>query len=129
MDFEAFLGRRPLACLLPPPSPWTLSAADSGEVVVDDGVDRISALPDDLCRRIVSRLPIKDVVRTTALSTRWRHVWHSTPLVLYNSHLDPGDPATRAVAAVNRVLEGHPGRGGGRTAPGAAHHVGDVWSF
>ncbi|KAF8670894.1 hypothetical protein HU200_050159 [Digitaria exilis] len=108
MDLEAFLGR-PLACL---PAPavtvdGTLSAADGGEAAAADGVDRISALPDDLRRRIVSRLPIKDAVRTTTLSTRWRRVWHSTPLVLYDSHLDPGDPATRAVAAVDRVLEGH----------------------
>ena len=76
-----------------------LSAAD-GEA--DDGVYRISALPDDLRRCSVSRLPIKDAVRTTALSTRWRRVWHSTLLVLYDTHLDPADPA--CVTAVDRVL-------------------------
>lgn len=104
---EAFLGR-PLACLPVPAVTMdgTLSAAD-GEEADDDGVDRISALPDDLRRRIVSRLPVKDAVRTTALSTPWRRVWHSTPLVLYDSHLDAADPTL--VAAVDRVLEGHPG--------------------
>ncbi|RLN23052.1 F-box/FBD/LRR-repeat protein [Panicum miliaceum] len=105
LPYEAFFSR-PLACL-PVPAvtvDGTLSAAD-GEA--DDGVDRISALPDDLRRRIVSRLPVKDAVRTPALSTRWRRVWHSTPLVLYDKHLDPADPAR--VTAVDRVLVGHPG--------------------
>ncbi|CAO2183469.1 unnamed protein product [Urochloa humidicola] len=102
---EAFLGR-PLACLpfSAVTKDGTLSAAE-GEA--DDGVDRISALPDDLRGRIVSCLPVKDAVRTTALSTRWRRVWHSTPLVLYDSHIDPDDPGR--VAAVDRVLAGHSG--------------------
>jgi hypothetical protein len=82
----------------------TLSAV-TGEP--NDGEDRISALPDDLRRNIISRLPVKDNVRTTALSTRWRRVWHSTPLVLYDSHLDPDEPAR--VAAADRVFAGHPG--------------------
>jgi hypothetical protein len=85
-----------------------------------DGADRISGLPDALLRDIVSRLPIKDAARTTALSCRWRGVWHSTPLVLVDAHLFPpgGDTAPlqvvrvdgRGVAsAVSRVLAAHPG--------------------
>ncbi|XP_066311198.1 F-box/LRR-repeat protein At3g26922-like [Miscanthus floridulus] len=73
----------------------------------NDGEDHISALPDDLRRNIVSPLPIKDIVHTTALSTRWHHVWHSTLLVLYDLHLDPDEPAR--VAAADRILAGHPG--------------------
>ncbi|TVU34394.1 hypothetical protein EJB05_16226, partial [Eragrostis curvula] len=45
----------------------TLSADVSGG---GDGEDRISALPDELRCNIVSRLRIKDAVRTTVLSTR-----------------------------------------------------------
>lgn len=43
--------------------------------------DRISRPADALLSNIVSRLPIKDTTRTTALAT----VWASTPLVLDDS--------------------------------------------
>jgi hypothetical protein len=52
-----------------------------------DGVDRISRLPSGILRNIVSRLPVKDAARTTVLSTRWRRVWHTAPLVLVDAHL------------------------------------------
>ncbi|EEE57023.1 hypothetical protein OsJ_06799 [Oryza sativa Japonica Group] len=54
-----------------------------------DGVDRISRLPDELLRDVVSRLPARDGARTAALSTRWRGVWHSVPLALVEAHLAP----------------------------------------
>ncbi|KAL6640239.1 hypothetical protein ACP70R_022088 [Stipagrostis hirtigluma subsp. patula] len=93
-----------------------------------DGVDRISRLPAVVLRNVVSRLPAKDAARTTVLSTRWRRVWHTTPLVLVDAHLLPA-PAVRAgrrppravnlrdvfaapldlAAAVSRALAAHPG--------------------
>uniref|UniRef100_A0A0A8YJC2 F-box domain-containing protein n=1 Tax=Arundo donax TaxID=35708 RepID=A0A0A8YJC2_ARUDO len=83
----------------------TLSAVASED---NDGEDRISALPDEILRDVVSRLPIKDAVRTTVLSPRWRRVWHSAPLVLYDAHLFPACEPARA-AAIDRILTGHPG--------------------
>ena len=80
-----------------------LSAADD-----HDGEDRISALPDELLREVVSRLPIKDAARTAALSPRWRRVWRSTPLVLYDAHLFPSSGEDARVAAIRRILAGPP---------------------
>jgi hypothetical protein len=67
--------------------------------------DHINVLPDDLLRIIISRLPLKDAVCTTSIGRRWRHLWHSIPLVLKDGHL----PEPERAAAVSRVLADHPG--------------------
>ncbi|CAA7038039.1 unnamed protein product [Microthlaspi erraticum] len=46
---------------------------------VIDGVDFISSLPDPILHVILSSIPTKFAIRTSALSTRWRHVWCGTP--------------------------------------------------
>jgi hypothetical protein len=95
-----------------------LSCAAAAEE--DGGIDRISGLPDDLLRRILVRLPAKDGARTAVLSTRWRGLWLSAPLVLADTHFLPhggaeGRPprpgaVTRAVRrAVSAALRSHPG--------------------
>jgi len=37
--------------------------------------DRISQLPDRILSIILSKLPMKDLVKTSALSNRWKHLW------------------------------------------------------
>lgn len=54
----------------------------------------ISALPDDLRRRILTRLPLKDAIRTVALPQGWRDLWKSRwaePTSCLDIHLLPGD--------------------------------------
>jgi hypothetical protein len=107
----AYLPQSPVSTL---PSLCCAAAAD------DDSADRVSRLPDSLLRRVVSLLPAKDGARTTVLSSRWRHLWRSAPLVLVDTHLLPGGdaelrparsgPSSRAVTdAVSAALESHPG--------------------
>ncbi|CAN7129018.1 hypothetical protein HID58_026831 [Brassica napus] len=42
-------------------------------------VDRISHLPDCLIFKVLLSLPTKEVVKTSALSTRWNHIWKHVP--------------------------------------------------
>ncbi|CAL5009426.1 unnamed protein product [Urochloa decumbens] len=76
----------------PPPLPTSAAAAASSSLVgaaPNDGADRISFLPDDTLRGVVSPLPVKDAARTTALSRRWRGIWPSIPLALADAHGPP----------------------------------------
>ncbi|CAM0946451.1 unnamed protein product [Alopecurus aequalis] len=102
------------------PQPPVSTAASLCSAAAVGSADRVSRLPDDLLRRVVSLLPAKDGARTTVLSSRWRHLWRSTPLVLVDTHLLPGGDAdcrpgragaaSRAVTdAVSAALEAHPG--------------------
>ncbi|KAM0925961.1 hypothetical protein ACQ4PT_003832 [Festuca glaucescens] len=103
-----------------PEPPVSTAAPLSCAPAADDGVDRISILPDVLLHKVVSRLPAKDGARTTVLSSRWRSLWRSVPLVLVDTHFLPGGDAesrparagaeSRAVTdAVSAALKAHPG--------------------
>ncbi|XP_021900919.1 putative F-box/FBD/LRR-repeat protein At4g03220 [Carica papaya] len=45
----------------------------------DDGMDRISDLPDVVLQQILFLLPIKTIAKTSVLSKRWRSLWSSFP--------------------------------------------------
>eukprot|EP00253_Pinus_taeda_P035130 PITA_35130 len=46
--------------------------------------DRLSALDDSLlCSHILSKLPLRDAVRTSILSRRWRSLWTSLPYLTF----------------------------------------------
>ncbi|KAL6569120.1 hypothetical protein OROHE_003401 [Orobanche hederae] len=50
---------------------------------VDNGIDRISALPDSVLCHILSRLPTKDAIATSILSATWKNLF---PCIL--DHID-----------------------------------------
>ncbi|TVU03242.1 hypothetical protein EJB05_37842, partial [Eragrostis curvula] len=43
------------------------------------GVDRLSALPDELLHTVMSFLPAPQAVQTSELSQRWRELWRTMP--------------------------------------------------
>ncbi|XP_056689069.1 F-box protein At5g03100 [Spinacia oleracea] len=52
-------------------------------------LDRISNLPDCLLHRILSNLDTKLIVKSSFLSTRWKHIWAQTPFLNFRFHMDP----------------------------------------
>ncbi|XP_074310997.1 putative F-box protein At1g58310 [Silene latifolia] len=50
-------------------------------------MDKISSLPDHILSHILSFLPTKNVVATCVLSTRWRYVWASVPILDFDARL------------------------------------------
>ncbi|PWA76870.1 F-box domain, Leucine-rich repeat domain, L domain-like protein [Artemisia annua] len=49
----------------------------SGNNIVNVDDDRLSSLPDDIIHNILSFIGIKDAIKTSVLSSRWRHTWTS----------------------------------------------------
>ncbi|OWM80804.1 hypothetical protein CDL15_Pgr006834 [Punica granatum] len=77
---------------------------------MEKAVDRISDLPTHLMDQILVRLPIKEAVRTSILSTKWRYKWASIPELVFHNDLEchPID-GRRLVDIVDHVLRSHVG--------------------
>ncbi|XP_050224279.1 F-box/FBD/LRR-repeat protein At1g13570-like [Mercurialis annua] len=48
-------------------------------------LDRISDLPEDVLQNILMWLPIRDAVRTSILSSKWRNKWADVPQLLFDT--------------------------------------------
>ncbi|KAL0843470.1 hypothetical protein Bca101_016715 [Brassica carinata] len=65
--------------------------------------DRISFLPDHLLCQILSDVPTKTAVVTSVVSTRWRTIWLSTPVL--NLHTDDFPNFTALASFISRFLD------------------------
>ncbi|CAF1698243.1 unnamed protein product [Brassica napus] len=63
--------------------------------------DRISFLPDHLLCEILSDVPTKTAVVTSVLSTRWRTIWLSTPVLDLHTHDFPNFTAFASFISSN----------------------------
>ncbi|CAL4907681.1 unnamed protein product [Urochloa decumbens] len=72
------------ACIHISPPPPTLTMAGVGD-------DLLSALADDLLRRILYFVPFKEAASTSVLSRRWRSLWRSSSAVNLSVHIRHDD--------------------------------------
>ncbi|KAL6652717.1 hypothetical protein ACP70R_011642 [Stipagrostis hirtigluma subsp. patula] len=66
--------------------------------------DRLSALPDELLRHVLSFLPAQEIVQTTVLSKRWTDLWRSVPAINLN-FMDFGPASVDAEHMVVEALD------------------------
>lgn len=73
---------------------------------VENGVDRISALPDELLCHILAFLPTKKAVCTSVLSTRWRYLYTLVSSLNFFGEIDGNgaEQPNRFMNFVERVL-------------------------
>ncbi|MBA0727490.1 hypothetical protein Golax_000471, partial [Gossypium laxum] len=62
----------------------------------ENGIDRISDLPDVVLHQILFHLPIKSIAQTSVLSKRWRSLWISFPDLDFTSINPIGVTSTNA---------------------------------
>ncbi|CAA0831602.1 F-box/FBD/LRR-repeat protein [Striga hermonthica] len=78
-------------------------------------VDRISNLPGHIIDKILSHLPIRDAVRTSVLSKKWRYKWVTLPSLVFDnqpaliSTHDSNLVKNKLVSIVDHVLLLHTG--------------------
>lgn len=80
------------------------------------GPDLISDLPDGIIETILIQLPIRDAIRTSILSTRWRNIWCSISHLVFDEKSFPVSVGKlrqlvheRVVKFISKVLFLHQG--------------------
>ncbi|KDP38453.1 hypothetical protein JCGZ_04378 [Jatropha curcas] len=60
-------------------------------------IDRISSLPGHVLDQILSQLSIRDAVRTSALSRKWRYKWAKIPHLVFDNQCVPNPSQDQAL--------------------------------
>lgn len=77
--------------------------------------DRISNLPGHIIDRILSHLPIRDAVRMSVLSSKWRYKWATLPHLIFDKDCCPSSSEaqlvikSKLVGIIDHVLLLHTG--------------------
>ncbi|CAK8540432.1 unnamed protein product [Lathyrus sativus] len=79
-----------------------------------DHIDRISELPGTVIDCILGHLNVRDLVRTSILSRKWRYMWISVPRIefheeFYNLFNNLDDPASEFCRIITEILFLHNG--------------------
>ncbi|XP_057503712.1 F-box/FBD/LRR-repeat protein At1g13570-like [Actinidia eriantha] len=78
-------------------------------------IDRISNLPEHIVDKIMSQLSLRDAVRTSLLSSKWRYKWNNLPNLVFDdqsiliSSQDQTSIKNKLVKIVDHVLLLHTG--------------------
>lgn len=90
---------------------------ETGKRIAMEGgeVDRISNLPITAIDSIIKSMPIRDAVRTSILSKKWRHIWANNPYIILDEQFSKEIRRRRTAAQfqnefahiVNRILLQH----------------------
>jgi hypothetical protein len=82
----------------------------------DAELDRISFLPGNVTDQILLHLPIKEALRTSVLSSKWRNKWYTVPNLVFDKHCvsdgtfqDPSGISNKFLRIVDHVLLLHSG--------------------
>uniref|UniRef100_A0A6V7QUC9 F-box domain-containing protein n=1 Tax=Ananas comosus var. bracteatus TaxID=296719 RepID=A0A6V7QUC9_ANACO len=93
----------------------------SREMESSDDANRINELPDCLLSIIISYLPTGEAARTSLLSSRWRHIWSTSPSTSTTPPSAVQIPPNAEDLAGAQALHRRPAmRTGGASRPSAA---------
>ncbi|XP_050364544.1 F-box/FBD/LRR-repeat protein At1g13570-like isoform X2 [Argentina anserina] len=76
---------------------------------MDIELDRLGSLPCHIIDQILQHLPIKEAVRTSVLSTKWRYKWSTLGHLVFDHHCVSNRLNTTFVNIVDHVLLLHTG--------------------
>lgn len=88
---------------------WKLKKKQDGQSL-QESVDLISNVPEDIVYSILVRMPIREAIRTSILSRKWRYKWNFIPDIVFNKDcLMEGASTTTHATVVDHVLLHHVG--------------------